>query len=293
MVAYQELIFSIANGSTFTTIGSTSIIAIATGNTGSISGSLVLGAGSNSQSITSADASGLTINSGGSVQTNSNIAAFGTGTASSVVFASGSTYIHASTGAANPFQLTAPSSVVVFNTGSLYKQTASVAPSLSNRTYANFEWATSGTQSPTGGTAWTVDSIIISNTGTFNANLTGGVNIKGNIRFSAAGTLTFTPASAANITFNGSVAQTISRTTGTLTFAANANVVIANTSAAVTFNNAQTISGTTTVNASAILATNAALTNSGSTTVNGTLQINSGGSVSAAPVLWFKFYFAV
>lgn len=272
--------FDIQTLSTFTVIGSTSIIQILTGATGSISGSLVLGAGSNSQSITAADASGLTINSGGSVQTNSNVAAFGAGTANSVVFTNNSTYIHASS-AANPFQLTAPSSVVVFQTGSLFKVTTSASPSMSGRTYANFEWANTGSQSPTGSSAVTMDNLTISAAGTLNLNLTGGVNIKGNIAVNA-GTLTFTPASAANVTFNGSSAQTISKT-GTLTLTGTANVVIANTTSSVTFNNSQTISGTTTVNSGAILATSGTLTTTGTATINGSLQLNSGGSISAAP----------
>ncbi len=146
-----------------------------------------------------------------------------TGTANVAIFESGSKFF--SQAGANPFGLSAPSSKVVFQTGSYYVMQQNSAPSLSGRTYANFETdLASFSQSPTGSSLLTVDSLIITQ-GTLNMNLTGGIHVKGDINVLSGNTLTFSPASANTITFNGTGEQQINGL-GTLTFSSNANVTI-------------------------------------------------------------------
>ena len=109
---------------------------------------------------------------------------------------------------------------------------------------------------------------------------TPGHTINGNISVASGATLNFNPASAGTVNFNGASAQTISNS-GTLTFAANQSITIANTSG-VTVNSAVTLPGTTTVNANTTLAAGASVTNTGTFNVNGTLQINQNGFFGGA-----------
>jgi hypothetical protein len=258
-------------------------IAIGTGATGTVAGSMTFSSATalTTNAITAADASGLTFTNGATLtqSTNSTGNIFGSGTSNSVIFASGSTFIQAA--GSNPFQKTQPASVVVFQTGSLFKLIANQAPAFSGRTYANLEIAATGfSQSSTGTGALSIDNLTIT-TGALNINLTSAVSIKGNINVATGQTLTFSPATAAgSLTFNGTTAQTINNA-GTLTFTANTNAIIANTNG-VTFNQSQTLLGSTTVNAGATLATNGTLTLSGTPSINGTLRLNSTGLLSGA-----------
>ncbi len=258
-------------------------IAIGTGATGIVAGSMTFSSATANtiNTITAADASGLIFTNGAILtqSTNSTGGIFGSGTSNSVLFASGSTFIQAA--GSNPFQKTQPASVVVFQTGSLFKLIANQAPAFSGRTYANFEIAATGfSQSPTGGSNLSIDNLTIT-TGVLNINLTSAVSIKGNVNVASGQTLTFSPATAVgSLTFNGTTAQTINNA-GTLTFSANTNAIIANTSG-VAFNQSQTLSGSTTVNTGATLATNGTLTLSGTPSINGTLQLNSTGSLAGA-----------
>lgn len=149
------------------------------------------------------------------------------GIASAIVFNMGSTFVSIDGG--NPFGLTQPNSKVVFNTGSLYKHKQSLFPSFSGRNYADFELDFASANLPvTGGTATNINNLIIT-AGQLNLNLTGGVNIKGNISVAAGQTLTFNPPPAGTLTFNGTTPQTITNN-GTLTFGANEDVVFNNAS---------------------------------------------------------------
>jgi hypothetical protein len=153
--------------------------------------------------------------------------AFGTTNLNSIVFANGSQYIQVA--GANPFGAGAPSSVVVFQTGSLYKFTgAGITPSFAGRTYADVEFAGSGTSSPTGSLAVVMDNLKVTS-GTVNVNLTGtsGHSIKGNISVATGATLTFSPASAATMNLNGTSGQTISGS-GTLTINSNQTISVSN-----------------------------------------------------------------
>jgi len=272
--------FSIAAGSSFTQTGQSITVTIVTGNTASISGNYTCGGGSNTHRLIGEDASSITFQSGSNFAPGSSGNPFGTTNLNSVVFASGSNYNQGSTGA-NPFGATAPNSVVVFQAGSNFNLQANTAPAMNGRTYGNFiaNFATLN-QSLTGSTGCTILGNLTITNGTLNMNLTGTMRIGGNISVASGRTLTFTPSTATNVEFNGTAAQSITNSGGTLTFAANANVLISNTTAAVTFATAQTISGSTTVNANATLATSASLTLSGTPTINGTFRINQGGYAS-------------
>ncbi len=199
--------FSIASGSSLTFAeGNAFTLTLATGTTGSISGSItLLGA---AHRITVTDASGLTVNSGGTVTAGTGFTGnvFGsTGTANVVNFNSGSTYVHFA--GSNPFGLNAPNSKVVFNHGSKFSMRANLAPSFSGRTYADFEVNSSTfNQDGTGGSALVMDSLIIVD-GTLNLNMTGGVTINGNINVASGEQLTFQPTSANTYTMAGTASN--------------------------------------------------------------------------------------
>jgi hypothetical protein len=142
------------------------------------------------------------------------------GTANAIVFSSGSVFV--SQAGSNPFGFSAPASKVTFQTGSLFRHEQTGLPSFSGRTYANFELNAVAALSSTGGSALSIDTIKISK-GRLNLGLTGTFNLRGAIIVGAGDTLTFNPASAMTITFNGSNPQTISGD-GVLTFLSRAKM---------------------------------------------------------------------
>ncbi|MFT3909018.1 MAG: T9SS type A sorting domain-containing protein [Ferruginibacter sp.] len=275
---------SVASGSQLNITGANALqINVSTGNTGNIIGNMSFT--NAAHTLTAADATGITFSSPSVFTQGTGCTGnvFGSGTSNSIVFATGTTF--AQSAGANPFQKTQPASVVVFQTGNLFRLLQSSAPSFSGRTYANFEYNPgSGTQSPTGGSAFVCDNLTVT-TGTLNIGMTGtpGHAIKGNISVASGATLAFNPSSAGTMNFNGSGAsQTISNS-GTLTFNANQAIVIANTATtpSVTFNQAQTISGSMTVNSGSILAIGGGtLALTGTPAINGSFQINQGGFAS-------------
>ena len=223
---------SVASGSQLNCNTTNAItIAVATGATGSISGSMTFSAGSSAvHQLTAVDASGITFNSGSTFTqgTNSTGNVFGSsGTANTIVFASGAIFDQKD--GSNPFALVQPSSKVVFQTGSLFRITASgVTPTFNGRTYANFQYNPGGanTQSPTGASTVSIDDLTVT-TGTLNVGMTGTFNLKGNVSVASSQTLNFNSASAATINLNGTSAQTISGA-GTLTFGANESIAVSN-----------------------------------------------------------------
>src|SRR5205085_9739417 len=138
---------------------------VATGATGSISGSMTLSAAAHR--LTATDASGITFQNGSTFTAGTSFSgnSFGSTNLNSVVFANGSTFIL--TAGSNPFGASAPNSVVVFQSGSLYKQQNTAGLSASGRTYSNFEYNVAGTATITGTSAFVVDNLTISQ-GTFN-----------------------------------------------------------------------------------------------------------------------------
>ncbi|MEI6455579.1 MAG: PKD domain-containing protein [bacterium] len=198
------------------------IIALLTTATASISGSMTFSSTvSTAHRLTAADASAITFNAGATFTAGTFFSgnAFGNVKANSVIFASGSTYIHQA--GSNPFVNNPPNSIVVFQTGSLYKLISNSTPSFSGKIYANFEMdATGVTVTTSGGSAVAMDNLTITN-GTLNVNMTGtpGHSIKGNITVATGGTLNFAPSAAGTVRLNGPAAQSISGdgiiTTGT------------------------------------------------------------------------------
>jgi CSLREA domain-containing protein len=268
---------SVASGSALNMTGAnTMTITLAAAATGSMSGNMTCSTAASK--LDAATASAITFNSGAIVTQAAGCTGnlfTAAGTANAIVFASGSTMIQ-QTGA-NPFGLAAPSSKVIFQTGSLFSFRQNAAPGFSGRTYADleFNFATYN-QTSAGGGAFVVDNLSVV-LGVAHLQLTN-VTIKGNISVAAGQTLDFNPAAAAAIGLAGTTPQTVSHS-GTLTFNNNANITVSNASG-VTLNNAVTWSGANVVNAGATLATAATLTNNGTTTINGTFQLNDSGAAA-------------
>ncbi|GAB2823509.1 hypothetical protein GCM10027043_25850 [Ferruginibacter profundus] len=148
------------------------------------------------------------------------------GTPNAVVFNTGTTFIQKA--GANPFALTQPASKVIFKPGSLLKVQQLLFLSFSGRTYANLEIDfPTFNQSVSGVNPLNINDLTITR-GTLSLNLTGGINIKGDISVAAGQVLNFNPAGAGMLSFNGAALQTIN-SAGTITF---------NTNEAISFNNA-------------------------------------------------------
>ncbi len=248
-------------------------ISVATLSTGTITGSMTLSSAA-AHRLLAADASGITFQSGSIFTAGTSLSGnpFGTTNLNSIVFASGSTFI--AIAGSNPFGAAAPSSVVVFQTGSLYKNQVA-APSFSGRTFANFEQV-SGTATVTGGSAVAIDNLTITG-GTLNFNLTGPTSgthtINGNIAVNG-GTLSFTPATAATINLKGNLSVASGATLGfnpTVT----GNLNFSGTSA-------QTISNAGTINALTALQTLTVANTNGVTLSSGTLPLGAGSITTGA-----------
>ncbi|WP_157781142.1 T9SS type A sorting domain-containing protein [Hymenobacter sedentarius] len=142
--------------------------------------------------------------------------AFGNSTAlqNSVVFHNGSRYEQYSGSA--PFALGQPSSVTTFEPASyyLFAPTGYTQAGFSGRTYGSFEYNIANTNTATISFPVTFTGNLIVAKGTIAINATGGVNIKGNVLVNGTSTLTFGPASATVVQFNGTTAQTIGGTAG-------------------------------------------------------------------------------
>ncbi len=114
------------------------------------------------------------------------------GTANGIVFASGSTMVWQAGSA--PFSLSQPSSLVVFQTGSLFSDQSTSTPSWSGRTYANYEHNTATAKSPNGQFSVSIDNLTVSQ-GTLNITMTNNATsnhrINGNISAVSGATLNF------------------------------------------------------------------------------------------------------
>ncbi len=160
-----------------------------------------------------------------------------TGTANIIVFESGTTFIldGGTILNANPFGLAQPASKVVFKSGSLYKHQQMGAISFSGRTYANFEYNYPvTTPSNTGTNPTNIDNLRVT-TGNLFLDVTGGVNVKGNVSVAVGAGLNFTPSSSGTLAFMGTVSQLIINN-GTLNFGINENIEF-NNPAGIIFNN--------------------------------------------------------
>jgi hypothetical protein len=143
----------------------------------------------------------------------------------SVIFDNGSTYLHRA--GSNPFAITQPLSMVNFRPNSLFKHESSGSPSLSGRSYGNFE-LNEGTANITGtGTGVLTFNNLIVTSGTLNLNLTGGIHIHGNISSAGGSSLSFNPSAPAEIFLNGTSTQTIGGS-GNMFFQSNTALYIMN-----------------------------------------------------------------
>ncbi len=218
----------ITGGSTLTVNAAGAVnLSLPAGYTGSISGNLTFQ--NAAHQLIGTDAGSLVF-AGGSVFTagsGMSGAPFATTALNSVSFAGGSCYTLES--GLPPFGTASPASVVVFQTGSLYKHKANSAPSLAGRTYSNFE-----IDSPlfnqsvtTGTTGCTFDNLTVTNALLAGFDFPGGCTIRGNLLVNA-GTLRFNPA-AGTLKFDGITAQTISGN-GNLEIGTNCNMTIGDAS---------------------------------------------------------------
>lgn len=182
------------------------------------------------------------------------------------VFNSGTTFIQTSGSA--PFGLTQPQTKVTFNTGSLYVfQYMSNSPSLSGRTYGDFQFKGSGAASSnTGTTAFNIDNLIITS-GTMNINMPviAGNNIRGNVSVASGATLSFNPASTGGLNLAGTSVQTISNS-GTINFSSTQNITV-NNSAGVVINAPLTVLGTLTLSSGIVTTTSTNLLTMGAGSV--------------------------
>jgi hypothetical protein len=276
---------SVEAGSTLQLTGSSAVtLAIGSGATGSVAGTVSM-TGS-SHRLAALDAGSLVFASGSTCIAAAGFTgnSFGLGTGNSglnsVVFNAGALYVQVAGG--NPFGAVAPASVVTFQPGSRFRLDGAVTPSLSGRTYADFEFNVAGTQAVTGGLLATMDTLVVDQ-GAFNLNMTGGVFIRGNVRVKAGATLSCNPASGTPVfSFTGTAPQAID-VQGTFSNSANA-VTDVNNAAGVTLTTNLTLTGPlsftlgrlNTGTRTLTLATTSSVTGAAANTgwVNGTLKKN-------------------
>lgn len=156
---------------------------------------------------------------------------FGTGASgssvNSVVFQNGSLFAQTSGG--NPFGVSAPNSVVIFQGGSRYRVDGPLTLAMTGRTYADFEFNSSSTATVTGTLPFNLDSLVVSR-GTLNLNLAGGGSIRGGIRVNAGAALNVNPASGTpTYALSGATPQAIN-VLGSFGNTANATVAMNNAS---------------------------------------------------------------
>ncbi len=134
---------------------------------------------------------------------------FGTTNSRAVIFQSGSVYI--SGAGSNPFGAAAPSTACIFEKGSLFSYRQPLSPSLSGRTYANFEIDfPTFNQSPTGNLPFRCDTFRLKNATALIMNMLGGTVISGDLDVQV-GNLMFAPTApnTGTLLFDGNVPQHI------------------------------------------------------------------------------------
>ena len=290
--------FEVEAGSSLTASASATanaiVINLTTGTTGLIGGTFAMlsSTGTTNHRLQAADAGAIIFSSTGVSIFGPNVQGnpFGGGTApsalNSVIFQSGSRYI--ARGGSNPFGAGQPSSVCTFQTGSTF-DCQITGPAFSGRTYANYEQNIAGAVTATGGATSTVDNITV-NLGTFNYNMTGRSNIKGNITVAAGQTMNIAPASnpSDSLVFNGTTEQSINGA-GTFNITNTAtiqNKVVLNNSAGLVLNKNVTIPGTLIMLSGNITTGANTLTLGTSATILGTL-VRTSGTVIGTMARWF------
>ena len=220
--------FTVEAGSTLSLNGAASFsIGLGTGTTGTVGGRI--NATTAGQTITAQGTNSLVFTSGSLVSCGASFTGnlFGTTNLTTVLFQSGAVY--AQTAGSNPFGAAQPQSVCTFAPGSRYRLEGTIIPSFSGRTYADFEKASAGATSTTGGAPLKIDNMFITQ-GTMNCGMTGQFDLKGDIVVSTGAALNFLPASGTPaVTFSGSTAQTIT-VNGTMSIGTNEAFDIVNPS---------------------------------------------------------------
>ena len=269
-------------------------IQLATGATGSISGNMTFSNGTHK--LKSVDNQSLTFNSGAIFTAGTGFGgnAFGASIVNQpqIVFASGSRYVYQSGG--NPFGSAQPNSVLVFQSGSLYKHNSnSGLPSFAGRTYANFEFDFTGAAlSSISGSAstCTIGGNMTYTNGTHNFLHQQPINITGNLNITSGNSFNYSPAVASTFNFNGGSAQTIGGG-GSITFGANATLQISNntslTSTVNVFGIASVTAGTLTSSGNLVIENNANLLHGVGTTlgggaVSGNIVVKRNGTTSSS-----------
>ncbi|HKQ57603.1 MAG TPA: putative Ig domain-containing protein, partial [Candidatus Eisenbacteria bacterium] len=254
---------------------------VATGATGSVAGSVTFS--NAAHQLDAADASGVTFQSGASLTQGTGATGnvfTNAGTANAIVFAGGSTLTQLA--GSNPFGLTQPASKVVFQSGSNFSLQFNTTPSMSGRTYANFELNASGaTVSVTGGNPLSMEDLTVT-AGTLNLGMTGTFNLKGNVAVAGGATLHFNPASAATVTLSGTSAQAVSGA-GALTIDANETLDVTN-SAGVQLQRSVTTAGDVSVTGGALTVSAGGFTltcgRDASTNAVGSLHVGAASTLS-------------
>jgi|GEM_PF-3217782 len=185
--------------------------------TGTVAGSLNLQRATHT--VTVATAPGLTFPLGGYFSYGNTLNSgfsghpFGsTGTINAVVFNNGS--ICECFEGSNPFGAAVADRNVLFNAGSLfrYSDPGFSLPSVSGRTYANFEFNANKTSNCTASNSFVCDSLTVT-VGTLNLNLQGTPtpdhSIRGNINIVTGANLSFSPAVAGTVNMNSGASQII------------------------------------------------------------------------------------
>ena len=263
----------IGSGSTLNlSTGSTTVIAMQTGATASISGNLIMGAVSSANDVFSGTAAGAIQFNNGSVCTvngNSGTSPFGTTVSGSVVFNSGSELIWNKSG-----DVFGGNNVVTFNNGSLFYMVYNATGAqlfMDGHTFGNIEVNNTGTTtSNTGTNGFTCQSLKIDGVSKFVIGSTGGNSTIGSVTTASGSTLTVNN-SLVYTTLNNSGTINLNGTSVLLSGANCGNIVLAGSSA-------QTISGTGTVNNLTLNNATGATVSSGnnSLSITGILTLTSG-----------------
>ena len=185
----------IADASRLTLSGASALtVSLATGATGNISSFMVVQGGAHR--LLAADAGAVTFPSGALFTTSTGFSgnAFGTTNAGSIVFASGSSYIH--NAGLSPFGTVGGAAVCVFQTGSEARYLTATGFDANGRTYSTLTIGDGSSQvvvSDGGSGDFKFDNLVINSTGSLTSTLTytgsGGstITIQGNITSAGAG----------------------------------------------------------------------------------------------------------
>jgi hypothetical protein len=270
----------IANASRLTLSGSSPItISLATGVTGNVNSFMVF-QGANHR-LLAADAGSLTFPSTSVFTTGTGFTgnAFGTTNAGSIIFASGSTYIH--NAGSSPFGSVGGAAVCIFQTGSEARYLTSTGFDANGRTYANLtigDGSSAINASDSGAGNFQFDNLAINSPGssassslTYSGSVSSTITIQGNITSLGNGNggtlpdVILTPGPSGNIQIK------VPGAGGTITFANQAGPA-----RSIDFEGDATVDTNTTVNLGRIV--QMGLTPTRTITINGTIAPNYLGS---------------